>query len=73
MRHRPQRDYKLDRGSWTFHFNPCSNTLRVPAACKQLHDTSVQSPGYQTLSKNGEEACYLLGALDGGLYSLPHR
>eukprot|EP00291_Cryptomonas_curvata_P021892 CAMPEP_0172160560 /NCGR_PEP_ID=MMETSP1050-20130122/5624_1 /TAXON_ID=233186 /ORGANISM="Cryptomonas curvata, Strain CCAP979/52" /LENGTH=145 /DNA_ID=CAMNT_0012830333 /DNA_START=111 /DNA_END=544 /DNA_ORIENTATION=+ len=64
VRHRPQRDYKLERGSWNFHFNPCSNTLRVPSACKELHSDAVASPGYQILSKDGEEACYLLGNLD---------
>jgi hypothetical protein len=68
VRHRPQRDYKLQRGSWTFHFNPCSNTLRVPAACKHLQLAEAESPGFQTLSKDGEEACYLLG--DSMLYNM---
>jgi hypothetical protein len=63
VRHKPQRDYKLERGSWNFHFNPCANTLRVPSMCKDLHSDTVASPGYQTLSKGGEEACYLLGIL----------
>ncbi len=62
MRQRPQRDYVYDRGSWKFYLNVCRDTLRVPSPCKDLGPVEVRSPGYQTLSKNGESACYLLGA-----------
>ena len=59
IRHKPQRDYVIERGGWKFYMNPCSDTLRTPASCGQ--QLSREAPGFQTLSKNGEEACYALG------------
>mmetsp|Transcript_3858 Transcript_3858/g.9536 ORF Transcript_3858/g.9536 Transcript_3858/m.9536 type:complete len:266 (-) Transcript_3858:8-805(-) len=62
VRHSPQRDYSVKRDNWEFYMNVCANTIKIPSTCKQQFGPTAQmSPGYQTLHRDGETACYYMG------------
>eukprot|EP00290_Baffinella_frigidus_P028732 CAMPEP_0180241750 /NCGR_PEP_ID=MMETSP0987-20121128/32843_1 /TAXON_ID=697907 /ORGANISM="non described non described, Strain CCMP2293" /LENGTH=138 /DNA_ID=CAMNT_0022208791 /DNA_START=24 /DNA_END=436 /DNA_ORIENTATION=+ len=62
VKHKPSRDYKVDRSNWEFDMNVCANTLRIPPACThQFGDKVQRAPGYQTFTHDGEIACYYMG------------
>ena len=41
-----------------------------PQVCQQVSQDTPPAPGYQTLSKNGEQSCYLLGDVNTGMWGL---
>jgi len=70
-RERPQRDYTVARDGWLFYLNVCGDTVRVPKVCSEKYGEGVlRSPGYQTLSKDGETACYYMGNVNTGVWGL---
>mmetsp|Transcript_12145 Transcript_12145/g.28622 ORF Transcript_12145/g.28622 Transcript_12145/m.28622 type:complete len:257 (-) Transcript_12145:81-851(-) len=68
--HQPSaiQDYQISRGAWMFDMNVCANTNTIPAVCQG--PDRRPAPGYQTLVKDGERACYVMGNVNTGVWSL---